>query len=129
MSDADKPDELAVDDKQALDKAGVASLTKEEQEHSKAASEYSNTEANGELSMYVKVHSPFNDYYDGQAFSLSAENATGPFDILPKHHNFVSLLSPCEMIIRSVDKGEQRIRISGGIMHVKSDRIIIFLDV
>ncbi len=107
----------------------AAPATQAENEQAKAASEYSNVESNGSLSMNVKVHSPFRDYYDGQAFSLSAENITGPFDILPRHHNFISLLSPCDVVVRTVDQGEQKIRISGGIMHVKTDRVIIFLDV
>ncbi|HVX57865.1 MAG TPA: hypothetical protein VHA37_09135, partial [Candidatus Saccharimonadales bacterium] len=79
--------------------------------------------------MRVHVHSPFRDYYDGLAFSLSAVNATGPFDILPRHHNFISLLLPCDVVIRTVEEGERRIRISGGIIHVKADQVIVFLDV
>lgn len=127
MSDKDAPNQ-AVDEQQALDQTATVE-TKNQRDQKRAMNEYSRTEANGELSMYIQVHSPFRDYYDGQAFSLSAVNATGPFDILPKHHNFISLLTACEVIIRSTDKGEQRIKISGGIMHVKSDRTIIFLDV
>ena len=103
--------------------------TAAEKEQRRAAKDYSRVEANGQNSMRVKVRSPFRDYYDDQAFSVTAENATGPFDILPKHHNFISLLSPCELTIRSVDEGDQRIRISGGIMHVKADQVIVFLDV
>jgi len=79
--------------------------------------------------MRVKVYSPFSDYFNGEALSLSAENATGPFDVLPKHHNFMSLLSPCEVVVRTVDQGEQKIIISGGLMHVKADQVIVFLDV
>lgn len=79
--------------------------------------------------MRVHVHSPFRDYYDGLAFSLTAESATGTFDILPRHHNFISLLLPCEIVIRTVDEGERKIRISGGIIHVKADQVIVFLDV
>lgn len=118
-----------VSDQRALDEQAVAPATKSEKEQTKALEQYSKLEDNGQLSMLVKVYSPFRDYYEGQAFSLSAENATGPFDILAKHHNFISLLSPCDVVVRSVNKGEQRIRISGGIMHVKADRIIVFLDV
>ncbi len=125
MSDAQSG---GVDDTKAIGQQ-AAPATKTEAEQQKAAGEYSKVEANGSLSMNVKVHSPFRDYYDGQAFSLSAENITGPFDILPKHHSFISLLSPCEIVIRTVDQGEQKIRISGGIMHVKTDRVIVFLDV
>lgn len=107
----------------------AAPQTETEQLEAQALSDYSKVEENGKLSMRVKVHSPFRDYYDGQAFSISAENATGPFDILPKHHHFISLLSACEIVVRTVNKGDQRIRISGGLMHVKADSIIVFLDV
>ena len=125
MSDASQD----VDDQKVIGEETNATSTQLEQEQAQAVKEYSKTEKNGQLSMQVKVYSPFNDYYEGSAFSLSAENATGPFDILPKHHNFISLLSACEVIVRTVNKGEQRIRISGGLMHVKADRVIVFLDV
>lgn len=117
-----------VDDKKVLDQ-DVAPASQDEQEKGKAVADFSAPESNSALSMEVKVYSPFRDYYDGPAFSLSAENDTGPFDILPKHHNFISLLSPCEMVLRTVKNGDQKIRISGGIMHVKADKVIVFLDV
>ena len=103
--------------------------TKKEQEQRQAASDFGEDQARGQLGMRVKVYSPLRDYYDGQAFSLTAENATGPFDILPKHHNFISLLSPCDLVIRTVKDNEQRIRISGGLIHVKANQVIVFLDV
>ncbi len=80
--------------------------------------------------MHVKVYSPSKTYFDELASSISGENATGPFDILPHHHNFISLLKACELTVRRPDNGaEQRIKISGGIMHVKADRVIVFLDI
>lgn len=81
-----------------------------------------------EPTMHIKVYSPFKVYFDEAGYSLSALNATGPFDILPKHHNFMTLLSPCEMVIRGL-RGTQKIRISGGLMHVKADEITVFLDI
>jgi hypothetical protein len=107
----------------------TAPLSKEETEQIQALQEYHHERPPGELSMRVKVYSPFRDYYDGLAFSLSAENATGTFDVLPKHHSFMSLLSPCDLIVRTVEDGEQRIRISGGLLHVKADSVVVFLDV
>lgn len=79
--------------------------------------------------MHIKVYSPFKTYFDEDGYSISAENATGPFDILPHHHNFMTLLNAGEMMIRPVRGIEQKIRISGGLMHVKADRITVFLDV
>ena len=122
-------DQSKVDDKKVIGAENAAPQTQEEQEKTQAVEEFSEIEENGELSMRVKVYSPFNDYFEGQAFSVSAENATGPFDILPKHHNFISLLNACEMVVRTVAKGEQHIKISGGIMHVKADQVVVFLDV
>ena len=117
-----------VDDKKVIGK-DEAPQSQAKQEKGQAVADYSGSDTNGKLSMEVKVYSPFRDYYDGPAFSLSAENDTGPFDVLPKHHNFISLLSPCEMVLRTVKNGDQKIRISGGIMHVKADKVIVFLDV
>ncbi len=78
--------------------------------------------------MHIKVYSPFKVYYDDEGDSISGQNATGPFDILPKHHNFMTLLSQGELIIRSF-RGDQKIRISGGLMHVKADQVTVFLDI
>jgi F0F1-type ATP synthase epsilon subunit len=81
-----------------------------------------------ELLLQVKIYSPFKVYFNDVADSVSAENDTGPFDVLPKHHNFMSLLHPCDLIIRRSNK-EQRIRITRGIMHVRQDHVTVFLDV
>lgn len=84
--------------------------------------------SSGKESMRVKIYSPYKVYFDGEALSISAESATGPFDILPQHHNFITLLEPCDAIVRT-SKGEETVRISGGVMHVKADDLVIFLDV
>jgi F0F1-type ATP synthase epsilon subunit len=80
------------------------------------------------LTMHVKVYAPFKVYFDGTANSISAINDTGPFDILPKHHNFMTLLSTGDIIVRS-NEGEETIKITRGIMHVKADDVVVFLDV
>lgn len=78
--------------------------------------------------VHVKVYSPYKTYFDDDVYSISAINATGPFDVLPMHHNFMTLLTPCELTI-DTDAGMTRIRIARGIMHVKKDKVIVFLDV
>ena len=78
--------------------------------------------------IHIKVYSPFKVYFDEMAHSISAINESGPFDILPQHHNFITYLKPCELAINT-PRGLQRIRISRGIMHVKSDQVIVFLDI
>src|ERR1700730_7553506 len=102
-------DTTDVDKEEVID--AQAPKTKFDKEQQEAIQDYGRPQANGQLNMNVKVYSPFHDYYDGPAFSLTAENATGPFDILPKHHSFISLLDPCDLVIRTEGEGEQKIRI------------------
>jgi F0F1-type ATP synthase epsilon subunit len=82
----------------------------------------------GRPTLHVKVYSPFRTYYDDHAFSLSAINTTGPFDILPQHHNFISLLEACELTL-DTPSGPQKIKIAGGILHMHANDARILLDV
>ncbi len=124
-----EPNQLAgVNDQKVIDDTTTVTTSRANKEQQQAVTEYSK-HAKGNPTMKVRIYSPYNDYYDGEAFSLSAESATGSFDILPKHHNFISLLLASEVVVRTVNKGENRIRISGGLIHVKADQVIVFLDV
>lgn len=80
------------------------------------------------IHMHIKVYAPFKVYFDGIATSITAVNGTGPFDILGQHHNFITILEKCDIIIRT-DKDEQSIPIEKGVMHVKADEVVVFLDV
>ncbi|OGL24627.1 hypothetical protein A2884_02480 [Candidatus Saccharibacteria bacterium RIFCSPHIGHO2_01_FULL_48_12] len=79
--------------------------------------------------MQVKVFAPFKVYYEGPAKSLSGVNDTGPFDILAGHKNFMSLLKPGELAVTTPDHREIKLPIKRGVMHVKADKITVFLDV
>lgn len=93
------------------------------------AKQEAKAEQTGKPSMHIKVYSPFQVYYDQDSYSISGVNRTGPFDILPHHHNFMSLLEACELTIRPLTGPDQRIRISGGLMNVKADQVTVFLDI
>ncbi len=76
----------------------------------------------------VKVYAPFRVYYEGPGYSVSAVNETGPFDVLPKHHNFLCMLVPSELKVQTPD-GEKVIKITRALMHVKANRVVVFMDV
>ncbi|MCA1806930.1 MAG: hypothetical protein LC687_03575 [Actinobacteria bacterium] len=78
--------------------------------------------------MHVKIHAPYKTYFDGEATSITAENDTGVFDVLAQHHNFMTILRPCEIHVRA-DDGDQKIQVQQGVMHVKADEVVVFLDV
>lgn len=79
--------------------------------------------------MRVKIYAPFKTYYDDVASSISAENETGPFDILPHHKNFMTLLSPGDIIVRVDGKEDFKVNITRAVLHVKADEAKVFLDV
>jgi F0F1-type ATP synthase epsilon subunit len=80
------------------------------------------------LTIDIKVYAPFKIYYEGKGSSISAVNETGPFDILPHHHNFLCMLVPGNLIIETPE-GRKVIKVSRALMHVKADRVVVFMDV
>lgn len=79
--------------------------------------------------MKVKIYAPFKIYFDGQSTSVTALNRVGPFDVLPGHHNFISLLEPGGVTVRQPNQPDFKMDVARGIIHVKADEVKIFLDV
>ena len=75
----------------------------------------------------VIARAPFKVYYDGEAYSLSAENKVGPFDILPGHADFFSMLSPCVVTIQTDDEPVE-FNAHSGMITVKHDEIMLFVN-
>jgi F0F1-type ATP synthase epsilon subunit len=76
----------------------------------------------------VRIFSPYQTYYEGEAVSLTAANRTGPFDILAGHINFFSLLTGGTVVLNT---GFQRLefQIARGILRVTHDVVTLFADV
>ena len=102
---------------------------KEPKKPKEKASHEVRVNAEGVPVMHVKIYAPFKVYFDQDAESITAENETGPFDILPHHKSFMTLLSPCEIIVRNHAVDDYKIKITRAIMHIKADEVLVFLDV
>ena len=77
--------------------------------------------------LHVIARAPFKLYYDGPAYSLSAANAVGKFDILRGHADFFSMLLPGEVFIET--DGEPVIfKVSNGIVTVRADEVQLFAN-
>lgn len=48
----------------------------------------------------VKILSPTQTIYDGEALSISSANSLGKFDILPYHANFITLVQNTPIVLR-----------------------------
>lgn len=78
--------------------------------------------------MHIKVYAPFKVYYEGEGYSITAVNESGPFDILPKHHNFLCMLLPCDIVIQTPYE-TRKVKVTRALMHVKADEVTVFVDV
>ena len=57
----------------------------------------------------VKIISPTQTIFDGEAFSISSINSLGKFDILPMHANFITLVQkqPIFLRVRKKEAGKK----------------------
>lgn len=77
----------------------------------------------------IKVFSQFKTFFEGDAESFSAVNKTGPFDILPGHANFLSLLSPGTIAVARPGGYTDQMDIDRGVIHVNANAVTVFLDI
>lgn len=77
----------------------------------------------------VSARAPFHVYYEGDAEIVSASNAVGPFDILPGHADFFSVLVPCEVTIQKSTGDPISFEIRSGIMTVRDNHVMLFSNI
>lgn len=81
--------------------------------------------ATPELSVIARA--PFHVYFEGTAQSVSAVNKVGPFDILPGHADFFSVLSPGSVIIES-GSAPITFSVASGIITVRDNQVMLFVN-
>lgn len=83
--------------------------------------------ANTSVQLNVIARSPFEVHYEGAADAVTATNKVGEFDILPGHADFFSMLTPCDVIIRT--SGEPIVvPITNGIITVRDNEALLFIN-
>lgn len=81
-----------------------------------------------EAKLSVIARAPFNVYYEGDATSVSGTNPVGPFDVLPGHADFFSVMSPGEVIIETGAAEPVKFDINNGIITARDNEVMLFLN-
>lgn len=76
----------------------------------------------------VIARAPFKVYYEGNATSVSGANRVGPFDILPGHADFFSVMTPGEVVIETGTAEPVKFDINNGIVTARDNEIMMFLN-
>ena len=66
--------------------------------------------------------------FQGQVEAVSSFNDIGPFDVLPRHANLISLIKQV-IILHLTDKTKKRIEITSGVLKVRENKIEVYLGI
>lgn len=80
------------------------------------------------LDLHIIARAPFQLYYDGQASAVSAANRIGPFDILPGHADFFSMLTPSQIVIET-EHDPITIDAKNGLITVRDNEVLLFVNI
>lgn len=78
--------------------------------------------------MYVKISNADKLVFEGNATAISSYNEKGPFDILPLHANFISIIQN-ELIIHESKGKTQEMKIGSGILKAVENKVLVFLGI
>lgn len=56
------------------------------------------------MNIKVRITTPAEVIWEGEALSVSSQNSEGPFDILYLHTNFLSIIENKPIIIRTINE-------------------------
>ncbi len=66
--------------------------------------------------------------FEGDLAAVSSFNQVGPFDILPDHSNFVSMIAK-KLILHKADGRKEEMNVERGVIMVEKDVVQVFLGV
>ncbi|MCL4398036.1 hypothetical protein M1403_03380 [Patescibacteria group bacterium] len=76
----------------------------------------------------LHIFSPLEDIFTGDIASLSSKNSSGPFDILPQHANFVTLINKDPITARLPDGSKKVFEFPQAVLRCHEGKIEVFTD-
>jgi F0F1-type ATP synthase epsilon subunit len=76
----------------------------------------------------VRVLTPSQFLFNGQALSVSSINATGKFDILPQHANFITLIENQTITIQKPDRKSINFQFHQAIIYAARNEVSIYAE-
>lgn len=78
--------------------------------------------------IFVTVRTPDQTLFSGEALSLSSYNLLGPFDVLPQHSNFITLIKD-KIEIRTLRKQKLEFKAQTGVIKNRGNKVQVFLGI
>lgn len=78
--------------------------------------------------LFITIITPESTLFEGKIKAFSSINQAGPFDVLPEHSNFISIIK--NKITLYDEYGAQReIKLENGIVEVSEDKVQVFVGI
>lgn len=77
--------------------------------------------------LFVVIRNREKTFFNDKVRAISSFNEKGPFDVLPKHAHFISLIK--DSIILHKENGTEEIKIEGGVMRVFDNNVDVYIGV
>lgn len=76
----------------------------------------------------VRIMNPDAVIWEGEAESVSSENIEGPFDILPGHANFLTLITGKPVVVRRHD-GDREFVFRQALLYTHDDSVAVYTNI
>ena len=86
-------------------------------------------EEHHDTSLHVRISHAKGVVWEGEARSVSSENSDGPFDILPMHANFITLIRSKPISIVDAEGKEKRFTYDNAVIHVQDNKVNIYTKI
>lgn len=77
-------------------------------------------------SLFVTIRNREKVVFQGEAKALTSLNEAGPFDVLPEHENFISIIKNT-LILHKAGGGREELKIDGGVIKVFNNKVEVYL--
>ena len=81
------------------------------------------------LFLSVYVASAEGVLWEGAAQSVSSANRDGPFDVLPQHARFITMLSDTPLTVRPLSGDTQTFALRRAVMHVRDNTVAVYVGI
>lgn len=85
-------------------------------------------EVSSDLVLYVTVRDRAGALFEGEAEAVSSHNDKGPFDILPLHTNFISIIHK-GVALHLKDKVVKDLSFETGVLKVAENKVEVYLGI
>lgn len=77
---------------------------------------------------HLLISNPEKSFFDGDAKSLTCKNDQGPFDILPAHAHFITLIKDVQVEVVDKDGKPVAYHVNRGLISCHEDKVRVFVD-